>query len=254
MDEVLKSIEGIDESHVDQLAALGVISVFDVEEVGSEYLAETLRLDKTLTDQMVETCNVKGKVVAEQQAIEKEAAAKARAEAQALEAAGLTPVSGAAEEQAAAILGQTPTPASPSTPLHSVAMAEAAADSNAIQTESNDDTADAAAHDGSPEGEKQPGGILEMLESRQDAAEDVTADAPEVPDPSDPEADPTGASADEVEMAEAIQQGGAAEMLADATAPEAGVVSSSADELDNPGASRASTDAVAPTSEPKTDG
>src|SRR5437773_11101156 len=41
MEETLKKVEGITEEQIDRLAALGVISVFDVEEVGADYLVET---------------------------------------------------------------------------------------------------------------------------------------------------------------------------------------------------------------------
>jgi len=42
LEETLKTIPDIGEDQVDRLAALGVISVFDIEEVGPEYLAETM--------------------------------------------------------------------------------------------------------------------------------------------------------------------------------------------------------------------
>ncbi|MEM7681038.1 MAG: transcription termination factor NusA [Planctomycetota bacterium] len=106
MEETLESLEGVEETHVDQLAALGLISVFDVEEVGAEYLAETLAIDAELSGRVVALAAERGKVVAEEQAKEKAEQERARKER---EAAGLTGMPGAgtqADANAAAILGQ----------------------------------------------------------------------------------------------------------------------------------------------------
>jgi len=89
----------LDEQQIDRLAALGVISVFDMEEVGPEYLAETLELDAEAAEQVVAVASEKAKVVAEQQQKEKEEAEKRKAE----EAAAIAAMPGA--DQAAAILG-----------------------------------------------------------------------------------------------------------------------------------------------------
>ena len=84
MSETLLEVEGVGEEMVDRLAALGMVSVFDVEEVGSEVLAAELELEeddplvKTIIDHVAE----KAKVVAEQQAKEKEEAERRRAEEQ----------------------------------------------------------------------------------------------------------------------------------------------------------------------------
>ncbi len=71
MEETLKAIDGVSEEQVDRLAALGLISVFDVEEVGPEYLAETLGVDEAKALECIAVASQKGKEVAEQQAIEK---------------------------------------------------------------------------------------------------------------------------------------------------------------------------------------
>jgi N utilization substance protein A len=88
MEETLKAIDGVTEEQVDRLAALGLISVFDVEEVGPEYIAETLGLDEAKSLEVMTVAGEKGKVVAEQQAQEKaEAEARKKAEFQAQQAA-----------------------------------------------------------------------------------------------------------------------------------------------------------------------
>jgi N utilization substance protein A len=72
MSETLSAIEGITEQHLDKLAALGMVSVFDVEEVGVDVLINELGMDETLAKTVVESAGVKAKEVAEQQQREKE--------------------------------------------------------------------------------------------------------------------------------------------------------------------------------------
>jgi len=84
MTQTLQAIEGITEQHLDKLAALGMVSVFDVEEVGAEVLMTELGIDQTLADNVVEISSVKAKEVAVQQQIDKEASeAKRRADEEA---------------------------------------------------------------------------------------------------------------------------------------------------------------------------
>jgi len=99
LEACLKSIDGLDEEQIDKLAALGVISVFDLEEVGAPYLEETLGMDEEMAERMVETASVRAKEVAEEQAKEKEEAERTRHE----EEAKLASMPG--EAQAASVLG-----------------------------------------------------------------------------------------------------------------------------------------------------
>ncbi len=71
LSETLLAIEGFTEVHVDRLAALGMISVFDVEEVGAEVLATELELPVEMTTGAVEIASARAKIVAEQQAKDK---------------------------------------------------------------------------------------------------------------------------------------------------------------------------------------
>ncbi|MCB9845434.1 MAG: transcription termination/antitermination protein NusA [Phycisphaeraceae bacterium] len=74
------TVEGISEEMVDRLATLGMVSVFDVEEVGAEVLMTELEIDEETAQRLVETSSVRAKEVAEQQEREK-AEAEARRQA-----------------------------------------------------------------------------------------------------------------------------------------------------------------------------
>jgi N utilization substance protein A len=80
MSATLTEIEGITEAHTDKLGALGMVSVFDIEEVGHEVLMNELGIDEALARRMVEVASAKAKVVAEQQQKEKEEAERKKKE------------------------------------------------------------------------------------------------------------------------------------------------------------------------------
>ncbi|QYU66951.1 transcription termination factor NusA [Leptolyngbya sp. 15MV] len=109
LSETLKSVEGIADEHVDKLVALGMVSVFDIEEVGAEVLATELGIGESIAARVVETASARAKIVAAQQQKEKEEAeAKRKAEeeaAQRLLAEGGVPTTTAGDAAAAAILG-----------------------------------------------------------------------------------------------------------------------------------------------------
>ncbi len=114
MSQTLQSVEGIGEEHVDKLVALGMVSVFDLEEVGAEVLMTELSIDEAHAQTIVETCSAKAKIVAEQQQKDKEEQeAKRRAEAEAaakLLAGGDASSGSAGDVAAAAILGASSAP------------------------------------------------------------------------------------------------------------------------------------------------
>jgi N utilization substance protein A len=83
LENTLKTVDGIDEEQIDRLAALGVISVFDLEEVGAEYLAETLQVEQAKAQELVEIGSAKAKEVSEQQQREREEAERKKQEAEA---------------------------------------------------------------------------------------------------------------------------------------------------------------------------
>jgi len=68
----VQTVEGITEQMADKLAALGMVSVFDIEEVGVEVLMNELEVSSEIATTVVETCAVKAKEVAQIQQREKE--------------------------------------------------------------------------------------------------------------------------------------------------------------------------------------
>ena len=123
MAETLGAIEGIDEEKVDRLGALGMVSVFDVEEVGLEVIGTELELDEATAQLAIDAASAKAKIVAEEQHREKEEAERRRKEeeeaARQLLAGGGAPTGADGEvdsdAMAAAILGagSMPMPAAP---------------------------------------------------------------------------------------------------------------------------------------------
>ncbi|MFN0131799.1 MAG: transcription termination factor NusA [Phycisphaerales bacterium] len=119
MSQTLLEVEGFNEEMMDKLGALGMVSVFDIEEVGAEVLMTELGISEETAKRAVEIAAAKAKIVAEQQQKDKEAAEirrKAEEEAARKLLAGERPegiVDG--DLAAAAILGAKDAPA-PTTP------------------------------------------------------------------------------------------------------------------------------------------
>ena len=112
LEKTVKSVEGVTDEMLDRMGALGMISVFDIEEVGEEVLENELGMSPELAATVVETCAAQAKIVAEQQQKDKEVAERKRQE----EEAAATAVLGGdresyiepdeqAESAAASILG-----------------------------------------------------------------------------------------------------------------------------------------------------
>ncbi len=80
MSQTLLSVDGVDEQMVDRLATLGMVSVFDIEEVGADLLVSELEIDQELADRIIEVVSQKAREVAEQQEREKEEAERRRQE------------------------------------------------------------------------------------------------------------------------------------------------------------------------------
>ena len=140
MQETLKLVPNVTEESIDRLAALGVISVFDVEEVGAPYLLETLEVDEETAQTMIASSVERGKQITVEQAREKEEAERRKQE----EAAAA--VSQPGETQAADILGQAMAPIS-SKPEEEEAAATKTAeptDASAPQADTPDPQIDAS--------------------------------------------------------------------------------------------------------------
>jgi len=97
LEKALRKIEGIDTTMVDQIIAMGMVNVLDVEEVGAEPLVGDLKLEETLAQGIVIACAEEARRVAAEKEKDKQAAAEA---AEAAEAAAAE--SQAAEESAEA--------------------------------------------------------------------------------------------------------------------------------------------------------
>ena len=80
LEQTVKPIEGITDEMLDRMGALGMISVFDIEEVGVGILEEELEMSPELAQLVVEISSAQAKIVAEQQQKEKEEAEKRRQE------------------------------------------------------------------------------------------------------------------------------------------------------------------------------
>ncbi|MDP1661205.1 MAG: transcription termination factor NusA [Phycisphaerales bacterium] len=72
MGATLTTVPGITEEMADRLAALGMVSVFDIEEVGADVLVNELGLDPATAQAAVEAAGIKAKEVAIIQQKEKE--------------------------------------------------------------------------------------------------------------------------------------------------------------------------------------
>ena len=120
LEQTVRPIEGVTDEMLDRMGALGMISVFDVEEVGAEVLESELEMSAELAANVVNVCAETAKVVAEQQQREKEENERRRREDESLSAGILGGPNGgaggtaepkpaapdaAAEDQADAILG-----------------------------------------------------------------------------------------------------------------------------------------------------
>ncbi|MCE9591049.1 MAG: transcription termination factor NusA [Planctomycetes bacterium] len=151
MAETLKPIEGISETQIDKLAVLGIISVFDVEEVGANYLVEQLECTPEQAAVMLKICSDKAKIVAEEQAREKEENERRKREAL---AAGVAVVGAApGDRQAAAVLGEV-LPADPVPGEAGAVAASSGGDSSIISMlEERQKTASESAEPASPPSE-----------------------------------------------------------------------------------------------------
>ncbi|MEZ6243687.1 MAG: transcription termination factor NusA [Phycisphaerales bacterium] len=80
MSQTLTQVEGVSDEMVDRLATLGMVSVFDIEEVGADVLVAELEISEEQAEQIVQLSSERAKEVAEQQQKEKEEAERRKAE------------------------------------------------------------------------------------------------------------------------------------------------------------------------------
>jgi len=87
--DTLKPIDGVSEEMLDRMAAMGIISIFDVEEIGRNVLEEDLEIPKQISDRCIEVSIVRSKEVTAEQEAAKLAEEALRAEEEAAAAAVL---------------------------------------------------------------------------------------------------------------------------------------------------------------------
>ncbi|MDP6636643.1 MAG: transcription termination factor NusA [Phycisphaerae bacterium] len=152
LEKALRKIEGINTTVVDQVIAMGMVNVLDVEEVGADALISSeqgLGLEETLAQSIVIACAEEARRVAAEKEKEKQAAAEAaeaaevaKAEAAKAEAAG-EPVAEAVEEPA----GEAPETAEAAEETPAEAVEEPADDPVAEESEEPAAEDDASAGD-----------------------------------------------------------------------------------------------------------
>ena len=104
--EALKEIDGVTEEMLDRMAAMGIISVFDVEEIGRNVMVTDLEIEDQVADRCVESAIMKSKEVTLQREVEKEAEEARALEEEAAAAAVLDgKIDDDAEAAADSILG-----------------------------------------------------------------------------------------------------------------------------------------------------
>jgi N utilization substance protein A len=87
LEKALRRVEGVDSTIVDQVMAMGMVNVLDVEEVGPDPLVNELSLDQTMAQKIIISCAEEAKRVAEQQAAASAAKAAEQAAANAAKVA-----------------------------------------------------------------------------------------------------------------------------------------------------------------------
>ncbi|MDG2200682.1 MAG: transcription termination factor NusA [Phycisphaerales bacterium] len=109
LEQTVRTVEGVSDSMLDRMGALGIISVFDVEEVGVEVLLNEVEMSQAVADAVLVESAAMSKVVAEQQQKEKEEEERRRAEeAAAADALLASQTDAGAESAADSILGGGP--------------------------------------------------------------------------------------------------------------------------------------------------
>ncbi|MCH2135030.1 MAG: transcription termination factor NusA [Phycisphaerales bacterium] len=80
LEDTIKPLNGIEDAMLDRMGALGMISVFDVEEVGADVLVAEVGMTEDVAALVVTACAQRAKELAEQQQKEREEAERLKAE------------------------------------------------------------------------------------------------------------------------------------------------------------------------------
>jgi len=157
IEETIKSLSGVEDSMLDRMGALGMISVFDVEEVGAEVLVAEVGMDEEIALLVITACGQRAKELAEQQQKDREEAERVKAEEEASADSvlgGDAPAEASSEAAVDSILGGAPVQAAeePTAAEEEVAAedgeaaeVEAVADNASIEEEAPEAAAEEAA-------------------------------------------------------------------------------------------------------------
>ncbi len=74
LEKALREVEGVDSTVVDQVVAMGMVNVLDVEEVGPEPLIKELSMSRELAQKIVVRCAEEARRIAQQQALARQQA------------------------------------------------------------------------------------------------------------------------------------------------------------------------------------
>ena len=148
----MRPLDGVTEM-LDRMGALGMISVFDVEEIGEEALQAELEMSPELAAQVVDAAALKAKDVAEQQEREREEQEALRANDEEATAGLLMEPGGGesdpdVESRASDILGGGP--------VAPVVEEQPASDDVSQTMESNPEVNETSAPEGALEGAEEP--------------------------------------------------------------------------------------------------
>lgn len=80
LEQTVRTVEGIEDAMLDRMGALGMISVFDLEEVGAAVLVNEVGVPAEIVESLIQRCSEQAKIVAEQQQKEKVEDERRRAE------------------------------------------------------------------------------------------------------------------------------------------------------------------------------
>ncbi len=110
LEQTVKPVEGVTEAMLDRMGALGIISVFDVKEVGGSSLEKEVGMSPEVAERVVEACASRATIVEEEQRLEREAKEARKAEdavtaANLLDGEAAIEIDAKAESMADAILG-----------------------------------------------------------------------------------------------------------------------------------------------------
>ena len=178
LEKALRTIKGVDSTVIDQIVAMGMVNVLDVEEVGPDPLLTELQMDEELARRIVITCAEEARRVAEEKDRAQKEAEAAKAEAAKAEAQA-QPAGEAAEAEADAATTDAATTDEAPAEHEEPEASEPDQDTEALEAEVGVATADEAASDQEPAPQTLPEPQADTEAPDQAVGDEpATADAP----------------------------------------------------------------------------